>query len=93
MEEVEVNRNQEKNKLYISDTPFYLDASSIITAECTFWESWFQVVNQVEDSSWCSTLEKFKNDSEQELRIMKLEKDLFEQKLKYVELQRKMIAQ
>jgi len=31
MEEVEVNRNQEKSKLYISDTPIYLDASSIIT--------------------------------------------------------------
>jgi len=32
MEEVEVNKNKEKSKLYISDSPFYLDASSMIIA-------------------------------------------------------------
>jgi hypothetical protein len=32
MKEVEINREQEKHKLYISDSPFYLDASSFITA-------------------------------------------------------------
>lgn len=32
MEEVYVNRNQEKSKLYISETPIFLDASSIITS-------------------------------------------------------------
>jgi len=31
MKEVEVNRDQEKNRLYISYTLFFLDASSIIT--------------------------------------------------------------
>jgi len=36
-------------------------------------------------------LEKLKSDSEQELRIEKLEKELFEQKLIYAEHQRKLI--
>jgi len=32
MKEVNINRNQEMSKLYISDTPIYMDASSIITS-------------------------------------------------------------
>jgi len=32
MEEVNVRRHQEMSKLYISDTPVYMDASSIISA-------------------------------------------------------------
>jgi len=32
MKEVEVNKDQEKHKLYLSYSPFYLDVSSIITA-------------------------------------------------------------
>jgi hypothetical protein len=38
-------------------------------------------------------LEKLKNDSKQEQRIKKLEKDLFDQNMMYANLQRKMITQ
>ena len=32
MEEVELNRSLERSRLYLSDTPMYLDASSIISS-------------------------------------------------------------
>ena len=77
MKEVEVNRNHEKSRLYISDTPFFLDASSIITSG----------VQKNLDLSWLiklkiqtdiPILEKLKHDYEQEQRIKKLERELFE---------------
>ena len=93
MEEVEVNKNQEKSKLYISDTLIYMDSSSIITA-CVHYENPdFRCLNKLKIQADAPILEKLKNDSEQEKRIKKLEKDLLEQRLMYVELQRKMIIQ
>jgi len=77
MEEVEVNRNQEKNKLYISDTPFNLDASSIIAASVYYENLDFKWLTKLKIQAHAPILEKLKNDSEQELRIKKLENNLF----------------
>ena len=89
MKEVEINREQEKHKLFISDSPFYLDASSIITAN----------VHEDLSLNWLTKLKvhidapilaKLQSDSEQEQKIKKLEKELFEQKLMFEELKRNM---
>jgi len=89
MKEVEINREQEKHKLFISDSPFYLDASSIITAN----------VHEDLSLNWLTKLKvhidapilaKLQSDSEQEQKIKKLEKDLFEQRLMFEELKRNM---
>jgi len=92
MKEVEANRNQAKNILYISNTPFFLDASSIITASihkdlCLSWLSKLKVYTDT------PILEKLKHDSEQEQRIKKLKNDLFEQKLMYENMKRNIAAQ
>ena len=92
MKEVEANRNQAKNILYISDTPLFLDASSIITASiyedlCLSWLSKLKIYTDT------LILEKLKHDSEQEQRIKKLKNDLFEQKLMYENLKRNMATQ
>jgi len=90
MEEVEVTRNQEKRKLYISDTHIYLDASSIITASVHSDFKWLTKLKLQVDAP---ILEKLKNDSEQEKRIKKLEQDLFEQRMMYANLQRRLTTQ
>ena len=87
--EVKINRNQEKHKLYISNSPFYLDASSIITANIhedlsLNWLTKLKVHTDVE------IIAKLENDFEQEQKIKKLEKELFEQKLMFEELKRNM---
>ena len=92
MKEVEVNRDQEKNRLYISYTLFFLDASSIIT---------FGVQDNLDLSQLTKLkiqadipiLDKLKHDSEQEQNIKKLERELFEQKLMYENLKRNMAEQ
>jgi len=93
MEEVKINRNQEFNKLYISDTPIYMDVSSIISSS---------VHSEDPDVKWLTKLliqynapilEKLKKDPEQEKTIKELKKELLEQRLLTVELQRKLIAQ
>jgi len=93
MEEVYDNKNQEKSKLYISDTPIYLDASSIITASVHSENPDFKWLTKLKIQDDAPILEKLKNDSELEKENKELKKDLFEQRLMYVELQRKMIAQ
>jgi len=92
MEEVELNRNPIKNRLYIPDTLVYLDASSIITS-CI----------QIEDRnlSWLTKLlihsdepilEKLKRDYEQEQMVKQLEKEIFKKKLMYANIKRNMEA-
>jgi len=71
----------------------YLDASSIITASVHSEHPDFKWLTKLKIQVDTPILAKLKNDSEQELRIKKLEKDLFEQRMMYAELQRKMIAQ
>jgi len=92
MKEVEINKGQEKHKLYISNSPFYLDDSSIITAN----------VHEDLSLNWLTKLKvhidapilaKWQSDFEQEKKIKKLEKELFEQKLMYEELKWNMALQ
>jgi len=92
MKEVEINREQEKHKLYISDSPFYLDASSIITANvhANLSLNWLSKLKVNFDAP---ILAKLQSDYEQEQKIKKLEKELFEQKLMYEELKRNMALQ
>jgi len=93
MEEVNVNRNQKMSKLYISDTPFYLDASSIISSSVQSENPDLTWLTKLKIQVDATILEKLKNDSEQEQRIKKLEKDLLEQRLMYAGLQRRMSIQ
>jgi len=92
MKEVAINREQEKHKLYISDSPFYLDASSIITASVheDLSRNWLTKLKAHTDAP---ILAKLQSDSEQEQKIKKLEKELFKQKLMYEELKRSMALQ
>jgi len=90
MEEVELNRNPVKTRLYILDTPVFMDASSIITSS---------VQNEDRNLSWLTKLliqsdapilEKLKRDSTQEQMIKQMEKELFEHKPMYANLKRNM---
>jgi hypothetical protein len=92
MEEVYVNRDQEKNKLYISDTPIFMDASSIITASVLSENPDIRWLTKLKIQTDAPILEKLKKDSVLERENKKLKKDLFEQRILCAELQRKMIA-
>ena len=93
MQEVEVNRNQERSKLYLSDTPTYLDASSIITASVHSKDPDFRWLTKLKIQTDALILEKLKKDSKHEKENKELKKDLFDQRMLCAELQRKMIAQ
>jgi len=93
MQEVEVKRNQEGSKLYLSDTPIYLDASSIISSSVHSENSDFRWLTKLKIQTGALILEKLKKDSELEKENKELKKDLFEQRMLCAELQRKMIAQ
>jgi len=76
MQEVEVIRNV----LYISDSPFFLYASSIITSyvQEDMNISW---LTKLQVKSENPILEKLKKDPEQTNKIKKLEQELFDQKM------------
>jgi hypothetical protein len=93
MEEVCVNRNQERNKLYILDTPIFLDASRIITLCVQSENPDLTWLTKLKIKAETPILEKLKNDSELEKENKQLKKELLEQRLMCVELQRKMISQ
>jgi len=80
MEQVEINRNQEKSKLYLSDTHIFLDASGII-------------FSGVHSKNLDLDLEKLKSDSVMEKENKELKKEVLEQRLFAAELQTKLIAQ
>ena len=71
MEEVEVNKNQEKSKLYLSDTPMYLDASSIITASVHSEHPDFKWLTKLKIQVDAQILEKLKNYSVLEQRVFR----------------------
>jgi len=86
MEEINFNRNQ---KLYLSNTPIFVDASSIISSS---------VKSEDPDVKWLTKLlikydapilEKLKKDTALEKENKKLKKALFEQRLLTAELQNK----
>jgi len=85
MEEVEVRRN----KLYLSDSPFFLNASSLITSAVKkdLNISW---LTQVKVNVDIPILEKLKKDLRQTKKIKKLEQELFDQKMLTKALKRQM---
>ena len=94
MEEVELNRSLEKSTLYLSDTPMYLDASSIISSSVHSENPNFMWLTKLKiQTSDAPILEKLKDDPILEKENKELKKALFEQKVLVAELQRKMIAQ
>ena len=92
MKEVEATKNQARSRLYISDSPFFLDASSIITAS-VHEDLNLNWLTKLKVHTNAPILEKLKHDSEQEQMIKKLEKELFEQKLMHENLKRNMATQ
>ena len=93
MDEVYVKRDQEMSKLYISDTPIFMDASSIITASVHSQNLDIRWLTKLKIQTDAPILEKLKKDSELEKENKELKKDLFEQRMLCAKLQRKMIAQ
>jgi len=86
MEAVKVRRN----KLYISDYPFFLDASSIITSAIKEYLniSWLTMLHV---NSQISILEKLtKPEPAEDKRVEKLEQELFEKKMFCENLKRHM---
>jgi len=86
MVEVEIRRH----KLYLSDSPFFLDASSLITFAIKedLNISW---LTQVEVKADIPILEKLMEDHVQTKKIQKLEQELFEHKMLFEKLKRQMI--
>ena len=93
MEEVNINRNQEFRNLYISNTPIYMDASSIISSSVRFEDPDIKWVTKLLIQYDAPILEKLNKDSKQEKTIKELKKELLEQRLLTAELKRKLISQ
>jgi len=93
MEEVNINRNQEFRNLYISDTPIYMDASSIISSSVRFEDPDIKWVTKLLIQYDAPILEKLNKDSKQEKTIKELKKELLKQRLLTAELKRKLISQ
>ena len=94
MEEVELNRSLEKSRLYLSDTPMYLDASSIISSSVHSDNPNFRWLTKLKiQTSNVPILEKLKDDPILEKENKELMKALFEQKILVAKLHRKLIAQ
>ena len=94
LEEIELNRTLENSKLYLSDTPMYLDASTIVSSSVhsenpdIIWLTKLKV-----QTSDASILEKLKDDPVLEKENKELKKAFFEHKVMVAELQRKMLDQ
>jgi len=93
MKEVEIKRNQEKSKLYLSDTPIFLDASGILSSGVEFEILDLRWLTKLKIQADAPILEKLKSDSVTEKENKELKKALLEQRLFVDELQRKIIAQ
>jgi len=89
MEEININRNQ---KLYLSDTPIYMDASSIISSSVKSEDPDVKWLTKLLIKSDAPILEKLKKDTTLEKENKELKKTLFEQRLLIAELQKKLIA-
>jgi len=62
MQEVEINMNQAIGRLYISDTPLYMDASSIITTSVHTKDLNLSWLTKLKIQSDAPILEKLKRD-------------------------------
>ena len=93
-EEVELNKSLEKSSLYLSDTPMYLDASSIILSSVHSENPDFRWLTKLKiQNSDAPILKKLQDDPILEKENKELKKALFEQKVLVTELQRKMLDQ
>ena len=90
MEEININRNQ---KLYLSDTPIFMDASSIISSSVKSEDPDVKWLTKILIKSYAPILKKLKKDTALEKENKELKKALFEQRLLTAELQKKLIAQ
>ena len=90
MVEININRNQ---KLYLSDTPIFMDASSIISSSVKSEDPDIKWLTKLLIQSDAPILEKLKKDSALEKKNKELKKALFEKRLLTAELQKKLIAQ
>ena len=94
LEEVELNRTLEKNKLYLSDTPMYLNASSIISSSVHSENPDFKWLTKLKiQTSDAPLVEKLKDDPVLKKANKELKKALFEHKVLVAELLRKMLDQ
>jgi len=94
LEEVEHNRSLEKSRLYLSDTPMYLDASSIISSSVHSENPDFRWLIKLKiQTSDAPILKKLKDYPVLEKENKELKKALFEHKVLVAELQRKMLDQ
>jgi len=90
MEEININRNQ---KLYLSDTPIYMDASSIISLSVKSEDPDVKWLTKLLIKSKAPILEKLKKHTALQKENKELKKALFEQRLLTADLQKKLIAQ
>jgi len=90
MEEININKNQ---KLYLSDTPIYMDASSIISSSVKSEDLDVKWLTKLLINSEAPILEKLKNDTALQKENKELKKALFKQRLLTADLQKKLIAQ
>ena len=87
LEEVELKRSLENRRLYLSDTPMYLDASSIISSSVHSKNLDFRWLTKLKiQTSDALILKKLKDDPTLEKENKELKKALFEQKVLVVEL-------
>ena len=93
MEEVEIKKTKEKSKLYISDTPMFMDASGIISSSVHFENLDLKWLTKLKVQTNSPILEKLKGDSELEKENKRLKKELLEQRLLLVEYKRQTKAQ
>ena len=78
MEDININRNQ---KLYLSVTPIYMDASSIISSSVKSEEPDVKWLTKLLIKTDAPILEKLKKDTALEKENKELKKALFEQRL------------
>jgi len=84
----------ERYRLYLSDTPMYLDSSSIISSSVHFENPDFKWLTKLKiQNSSAPILDKLKDDPVLEKENKELKKALFEHKVLVSELQRKMLDQ
>jgi len=76
MQEVEVKRTQERSKLYISDTPMFLNASGIISSNVHSQNLDLKWLTKLKVQTDSPILEKLKNDSKLEKENKRLKKEL-----------------
>ena len=94
LEEIELNKTLEKSKLYLSGTPMYLDASSIISSSVQSDNPDIRLLTKLKvRTSDAPILEKLKDAPILEKENKELKEVLFEHKVMVAELQRKMLDQ